>query len=616
MDHPGTTDATRHRPGRHTLLGAVVVVGLLVGVALHLAGLDRAADLTWAASVALVLAPLAWSVADAMRHGRLGVDIIALLAMVGALLTGEYLAGAVIALMLAGGNALEEYAQGRAGRELGALIERAPKRARILRGGAVVDVAADAVQRDDVVIVRTGEIVPVDGVVIDGPAFLDQSALTGEPLPVHLQAGAEVMSGSANAGSSFELRATHEAEASVYASIVRLVETAISRKAPMVRMADRYSAVFLLVTLVLSAAAWITTGDAIRALAVLVIATPCPLILAPPVALVAGTSRAARRGLIVKGSATIERLGTVEAVLIDKTGTVTVGAPVLNGVVPAAGFDAADVLHLAGSVEQLSVHSLAEAITQAAVAAGPLELPTGVVEQPGHGVSGQVDDRFVRVGSAAFLVEHGIDVPPHDDLDGVAIAHVAVDGRWAGRLELSDVVRDDARELTDRLRALGIRHVVMATGDHDAAAQRIAAQVGITEVHANCSAQDKLDLLGELRARTDGGTVVMVGDGVNDAPTLAAADVGIAMGTAGATAASQAAEAVILAPRVSLVADAIELGRRSRGIALQSVVAGMALSMVGMVVAAIGYLPPVYGALTQEVIDVAVILNALRALRG
>lgn len=604
------------RVGNHSAVTVVVLAGLVGGGLLYVTGFQAGADLVWGISVALVLIPLTWSVLSALRKGQLGVDLIALLAMAGALLTGEYLAGAVIALMLAGGNALEERAQGRAGRELSELVQRAPREAHVRRDDEIVEIRADEVVVGDVVVIRAGEIVPVDGVVLSESATIDQSAMTGEPIPVSAAQGDSIVSGSANVGNSFEMKALRTSGESMYAGIVSLVEDAVARKAPMVRMADRYSVLFLIVTLSLAAGSWIATGDPIRALAVLVVATPCPLILAPPVALVAGTSRAARRGVIVKGSAAIERLGRASAVLIDKTGTITHGTPSISRIVPGPNFTEGELLELAGAVEQMSVHSIAEEIAHAASSAGKLPLATDVDEFPGHGISATVMTRRVLVGSSSYLKAAGIELPEMPSGgQAVAVAYVAVDQQFAGHIELSDVVRDDAPELVTRLRELGITQITMATGDDHAAASRVAADVGISDFVAECTPQMKLDVLAQLRARADGRAVVMVGDGVNDAPALAAADVGIAMGSAGATAASESAEAIILANRVSLVADAIAIGQRSRNIAWQSVIIGMSLSMIGMVFAAAGLLTPVYGALTQEAIDLAVILNALRALR-
>ncbi|MEO6866492.1 MAG: heavy metal translocating P-type ATPase [Gaiellales bacterium] len=604
-------------PGYHTLLTIVVLTFLAAGVVLWLLDMQREKNLVWAAADILVLLPLSWGVLRALRAGQFGVDIIALLAIVGALATGEYLAGAVIALMLSGGNALEEYAEGRAGRELKLLVTRAPRHARVRRGTSTVEIAATDVQIGDVLVVRQGELVAADGYVVEGAALVDQATLTGEPLPVNIDAGATVMSGSANVGEPFELMTLRPASESMYATIVRLVEQAIERKAPMVRMADRYSVLFLIVTLVLTAAAWIVSGDPVRAVAVLVIATPCPLILAPPVALVAGTSRAARRGVIVKGSATIEALSAAGSVLLDKTGTLTLGTPSVQRVVTADGQDENELLRLAGSVEQLSMHTLARAITEAATArVGALALPQDAREQPGHGIAGTVDDAHVHVGSRSFLEAAGVRVPEGDAEDGMALAHVARDGEWIGRIELADTLRDDAKALVSMLKQVGISRVVMATGDHADAARAVAEQLGIEELHADCTPDEKLQLIETLRREGGGHGVIMVGDGINDAPALAAADVGFAMGSAGASAASEAAEAVVISERVTAVAEAISIGRRSTSIARQSVVVGMGLSMIGMVVAAAGYLPPVYGALGQEVIDLAVIFNAMRALTG
>ncbi len=601
----------------HTLLTGVVCAGLAGGALLHAAGHASAGDAIWAAGVALVLIPLTISVLRALLHGQVGVDVIALLAMSGSLVLGEYLAGGVIALMLTGGNALEEYAQGKASRELSMLVSRAPREAHLRTGNQITEIAASDVTVDDTVVVRAGEIVPVDGVILDHPAVLDQSSLTGEPLPVTLQPGHLVMSGTTNAGNSFELRALRTARDSMYASIVELVEHAIARRAPMVRMADRFAVGFLGVTLVLALGSWLATGEAIRALAVLVIATPCPLILAPPVALVAGTSKAARRGIIVKGGAAIERLGRISTVLIDKTGTVTLGTPnIVNVSSHNAAFTPDQMLRLAGALEQLSVHSMGEAIAHAASTSRPLAIPTDVEETPGQGLTGTVNDHRVTVGSAGFLTSKGIPIPSSDPEDGIAHVHIGVDGVHAGTIDMQDTPRVDAANLGGLLRTVGVDRVVMVTGDHATPAQRVAAFAGIDEVHADCTPTRKLAVLHELTQDARPRGVVMVGDGVNDAPALAAADVGIAMGSAGATAASESAEAIILPGRISLVAEAIALGRRSRSIALQSVVAGMTLSIIGMGVAAAGMLPPVYGALTQEAIDLAVIVNALRALGG
>jgi len=474
----------------------------------------------------------------------------------------------------------------------------------------------------DRVIVRAGEVVPVDGIVTSAEAVVDESALTGEPLPASYRPGGPVRSGTANAGEAFELRATRPASESAYAGIVRLVRQAESQKAPFVRMADRYAAFFLPVTLVVAGLAWALSGDPVRGLAVLVVATPCPLILAAPVAILSGVSRAARAGVIVKGGAAVEQLGEAQTVVLDKTGTLTLGTPEIERLVSFGGLAPDEALRLAASVDQLSAHSLAEALVHAAQGRGlTLTFPEAVEEGPGQGAEGLVDGSRVAVGSAAWLRLRGYEVPEAAviELDaengtGAAKVLVGVEGRLAAAVVLADHLRPDARGLVDALREAGIRHVALATGDRAAIAEEIGRQVGVDRVYAEQSPEDKLELVRSLQADGVLRPVVMVGDGVNDAPALALADVGIAMGAAGATVASETADAVILVDRVERVADAVRIGKRSLAIARQSVLAGIGLSLIAMAFAALGYIPPVFGALLQEAIDIAVILNALRAL--
>jgi heavy metal translocating P-type ATPase len=605
------------------LLAAGVLAAIGAGGLLHLASEPEAGDAVWAVATAVVLVPLAWSVGKSLLRGDVGVDAIALVAMAAALVFGEYLAGAVVGLMLAGGNALEDYAAGRARRELSSLVARAPRIAHRRRGDLVEEVPVEQLLVGDQVVVRAGEVVPIDGIVASAEAVLDESALTGEPLPVSCKRGAPVRSGSANAGEAFELRATRPASESAYAAIVRLVRQAESQKAPFVRMADRYAAVFLPVTLAAAGLAWGLSGDPVRALAVLVVATPCPLILAAPVAILAGVSRAARAGVIVKGGAAVEQLGEAQTVVLDKTGTLTLGLPEIERLVLFDGLDPDETLRLAASLDQLSAHSLAEALVHGAQRRGlVLSFPEDVEEGPGQGAEGIVDGRRVAVGSAAWLRARGYEVPDGavarldaENEAGSGKVLVGVEGRLAAAVILADHLRPDARGLVDGLREAGIRHVAMATGDRAAVADEIGREVGVDRVYAEQTPEEKLELVRSLQSDGLLRPVIMVGDGVNDAPALALADVGIAMGAAGATVASETADAVILVDRVERVADAVRIGRRSLAIARQSVLAGIGLSLVAMVFAGLGYIPPVFGALLQEGIDVAVILNALRALR-
>jgi heavy metal translocating P-type ATPase len=604
------------------LLALGVFAAIWIGALLHLLDAPAGGDAVWAASTAVILVPLTWSVMSSLRRGDVGVDAIALIAIATALVLGEYLAGAVVALMLAGGNALEASAGRRARRELTTLVERAPRSARRVQGDAVEVVPVDDLVVGDVVVVPAGEVVPVDGVVEGSGAVLDESALTGEALPVSHPHGSLVRSGTANAGDAFRLRATRPASESAYAALVRLVRQAETQKAPFVRLADRYAAVFLPVTLVTAGAAWALSGDPVRALAVLVVATPCPLILAAPIALISGVSRAARAGVIVKGAGTIEQLGLARTVLLDKTGTLTVGTPAVEDIVPLDGLSADEILRLAASVDQLSSHTLAESLVRDARARGlELVFPRGVAEDPGQGIEGDVDGRRVAVGSASWLAGRGYEgsaVPIGDHQVGAGQSEVlvGVDGQVTAVLVMGDRLREDADDLVTGLRETGIQHVAVVTGDREAIAEDVGRRVGVDRVYGEQSPEDKLEVVRSLQTSPELRPVVMVGDGINDAPALALADVGIAMGAAGATVSSETADAVIVVDRVERVAEALRIGRRSLGIARQSVLVGIALSLVAMGFAAFGFIAPVAGALLQEGIDVAVILNALRALRA
>ena len=605
------------------LLALAALAGVLAGGVLRLLSDAGAADAVWAASTALMLVPLTWSAARTLWRRDVGVDVIALVAMLSTLATREYLAGAVVAVMLAGGNALEEYAAGQARRELTKLLERAPRVAHRRREGLVEEVAVDDLRPGDIVVIRAGEVIPVDGVTV-GEALVDEAALTGEALPISLAAGSELRSGSANAGAAFELRATRLAAESTYAAIVRLVRGAESQRAPFVRLADRYAAFFLPLALGTAGVAWAVSGNAVRFVAVMVVATPCPLILAAPIALIAGVSRAARRGVIVKGSGVIEKLGKARTVLFDKTGTLTLGQPELERVVALDGIAPDELLRLAASVDQLSAHVLAEALVHTAQARGfELAVPAHVEEGRGQGVEGRVDGRSVAVGSSTWLRERGYagaeEAARTLDADGdvgKAKILVGVDGRLAGAIVMGDSLREDAREIVARLRSVGVTHIAVVTGDRAAVAEQVGRQLGVDRVYAEQSPEGKLEVVRTLREWRELTPVVMVGDGVNDAPALALADAGIAMGAAGATVASETADAVIMHDRIDAVADAIQIGRRSLAIARQSMIAGIGLSLIAMAFAAAGLITPIVGALLQEAIDVAVITNALRALHA
>ncbi len=580
----------------------------------------------WAGATALVLARLVLHILSSLRRGEFGLDLIAALAMGTALLFGENLAGAIVALMFTGGEALEAYAQRRAAREMSALLARLPRSASRYEEGRLAEVPLDALRPGDRLLVRRGEVVPVDGTVESAAATLNQSALTGEPLPVRRARGEPVMSGSTNAGDAFDLLALHAAADSTYAGIVRLVEAAQRSKAPMVRLADRYALGFLALTLVIAGAAWALSGDPVRLLAVLVIATPCPLILAVPVAIISGISRCAARGVLVKEGGALERLAELRTVLIDKTGTLTGGRPRLVAIAAREGRRPEEVLQLAAALDQASAHVVAGALVEAAEERRlALPSPSAIAEEPGAGLTGRVAGHDVAVGGWDFVTGR----LPADALDptiiaerarwaarpGTVVVALAVDGALAGALLLADGVREEAQAVLRALREMGVTRLILATGDETARAEAIAAGLGFDAVLSNMTPQDKAAAVAAEHAN---GPVMMIGDGVNDAPALAAADIGVAMGgsASAGSASSEAAGIVILVDRLDRLIDAMRIARRARAIALQSVVAGIGLSTLGMVAAAFGLLAPLQGALLQEAIDVAVILNALRALRA
>lgn len=598
----------------------IVLCAVVVGAVLWLAGAHLAADVAWAAAVVLALVPLSLSVARDLLHRETGVDLIALLAMAGSLALGQYLAGAVVGLMLSGGQALERYASGRARRELSALLARAPRVVHRYDHGELTTADIAEVKVGDLLLVKSGEVVPVDGLLASPDAVLDESALTGESRPVERSSGDRVRSGALNADAAFDLRAVATAAESTYAGIVRLVREAEASKAPFVRLADRYAMWFLPLTLGLASVAWVVSGDPVRALAVLVVATPCPLILAAPVAIVAGISRAASRGIIVKGGGALETLGRARTLVFDKTGTLTSGSPRVASVEAFGTTAANDVLRLAASLDQLSLHVFASGIVRAAHDASlDLDFPTGVREHGGRGIEGRVGIHHVAVGQARWLSggealpEAAAALRRRVERKGAMAVYVAVDGRIAGALVMDDPVRAETPQALRTLRLAGITRIVLLSGDRNDVAETVGRAIGVDAVLSEHSPAQKVRAVRDERAR---GVTVMVGDGVNDAPALAAADIGIAMGARGATASSEAADAVIVVDRLDRVAEAVLIARRARQIAVQSVLAGMSLSVFGMVLATFGLLPPVAGAFFQEAIDVAVILNALRALGG
>ena len=599
-----------------TLLVLLPAFGLVLGFAMPLLGQPVWQERVWVVFTIPALIVLIYDIVVSLRRGDVGLDIIAALSMAAALVVQENLAAVVVALMYAGGQSLEAFAESHARHEMTALLARVPRTAVRQRAGKLEQVALDLIIPGDRLLIRMGDVIPADGVVASGLAVLDQSALTGEAIPVQQHAGDAVMSGSTNVGEAFDLTVSRRAEESTYAGIVRLVENAQRSKAPMSRLADRFATVFLAITVLIAAVAWFFSDDAVRAVAVLVIATPCPLILAVPVAIVSGLSRAARHGILIKGGKAIEALARVNSLVLDKTGTLTDGRAKVVAIDVSANADSAEVLRLAASLDQASKHIIAQTIVAEALNRQlKLSIPTDVVETPGEGVQGLVEGRSIAVGGLRFVMSRlpqGAERPYQPTrVAGAAIVAVAIDGCLAGEVRLADELRLGTKSLLQRLRRLGVQRIVLATGDRSEVANAITADLGIDSVHSGLTPDQKvLVVLSERKY----GSVMMIGDGVNDAPALAAADVGVAMGARGAAASAEAADVVILVDHLDRIVPAMEIARRSRFIALEGIFAGMGLSLVGMMAAALGYLTPVQGALIQEVIDVAVIVNALRAL--
>ncbi|RWB79024.1 MAG: heavy metal translocating P-type ATPase [Mesorhizobium sp.] len=597
----------------------IAVLGLALGLGVWRNGIDIASpDVIWTAATLPVVAALAISILRDFWIGRVGVDAIALVSMSAALLLGQALAAVVVAIMYAGGTVLEDLARGRAERNLRALTDRAPRVAHRKSAHGTETVAIDQVAVGDELLVRAGELLPVDGVLIDASAQVDESTVTGEPLPERRGAGDALRSGTVNVGEVFVMRASAIADKSTYAAIVRMVAAAQTAKAPFIRIADRFALLLLPATLLIAAIAWYLSGDPIRALAVLVVATPCPLILAAPVAFIGGVSRAARAGILMKGSAALEALAQIRTAIFDKTGTLTLGGAELIEIDVAPGQGTDEPLRLLASLEQASHHVLADSIVRIARHGNLLlSQPCDVREHRGEGLEGQVDGMSVVVGSRPLVLGNG-PLPSWAESGEsryrdtqVLRVFLAIDGRLAAVFTFGDAIREDAPGTVEALRSAGVTRIVMLTGDDGAAAEKVSASLDLDAVFANATPADKV---GTVEAEKAAAPTMMIGDGINDAPALAAATVGIAMGARGGTASSEAADVVVLTDRLEPVACALRIARRTRGIALQSIVVGLGLSGAAMIAAAMGHITPVAGALLQEGIDVAVIVNALRAL--
>ncbi len=619
----GVTKAVREFP-----IPAIAIFLLVISGGLWLA---RRGDLAqWPLLIIIIIggAPLVWSSLKSMYKREFGVDFIALMAIAGSLLLQEYLAGAFVVLMMSGGSAIETFALQRARSSLTALAERAPRTAHMMKNDTLVDVPADYVEVGMIVVLKPGEAAPVDGEIIDGSCNISEADITGEAVPVKKTVGDQILSGSVLLDTVISVKALKRSSESKYAQIVKLVAEAEKQRAPIHRLADRYSVWFTLFTVIAAALAWGIFRDGTYALAVLVVATPCPLILATPIAIMAGVDAAARKNIIVKSGAAIEGLGEVSVAIFDKTGTLTEGKPQVTGILSLdnknrlVAADQKDLQYIA-SVEQFSAHILARAITgKAKETQLSLYSAENFYEDFGKGASADITTPdgtiTVAVGSKTYMANRAVSLPDALMLqrekfteDGAIASFYALNGRAAGLLILSDVIRPQAAQLIQRLKALGIQETVLLTGDGETAANKIGGLAGLDRIAAKCLPEDKVRIVGEIER--SGKHALMVGDGVNDAPALASATVGMAIGAEGLTAASSAADAVLLSSDITHIAFAVRQGKWSLHIAKQGIFVGMGLSAVAMLFAAFGFIAPPVGAILQECIDVLVILNALRA---
>ena len=586
--------------------GFLAVSGISLGLGFWLENQDSALSPFVYATGALVGLALSinW-VIIAFRNKEFGSDTLAVIAITATALTNEWLAASVISLMLATGRALEAWAEGRARRQLESLLERAPRTANLIEEDSTLrEVPVDQVKVGDRIMVRSGEVVPVDGRLV-GPGTFDASALTGESLPITLFDGDTVDSGILNASSSVEVLALRVAGQSTYANLIRLVESSSANSASGVRLANRWAVFFVPLAIGFAGLTYFLTGEIDRAVAVIVAATPCPLILAVPVALISGMSRASGRGAIIKGGAALEKLARSTTVLIDKTGTLTHGGPELSEIAVAPGQSEQAILALVGSLEQHSPHVVAKALVSAAKNRQLQFAPVSDTrEQPGHGISGVVSGKSVSVGK-----------PPSDLPSWAKISHslliaVEVDSELVAVIGLDDPIRSDAKQTIDSLRQLGIERILLVSGDREETTKEVGEAVGVNEIHFDCSPEDKLRLVEAEIARSPG-TVVFAGDGINDAPALAKASAGVAMGARGTTAASEAADVVIVEDSIKHLAIAIDVAKGARARAVQAAGGGMSLAMVAMVLASLGVLDATGSAVAQEFIDVVAILWAL-----
>ncbi|MFZ0843075.1 MAG: heavy metal translocating P-type ATPase [Nitrosotalea sp.] len=604
---------------KHYPVPVLALMGLFIGAILQVSHEEQAGKIAWLVTLVGGGIPVVWQTIREMLHRHFVVDIIAMLAIIVSIILNDAFPGVIIVLMQSGGKALEDYAYRRASSSLDNLLSRAPRVAHRKVDHVIEEIQVSQINIDDVLVIKPGDLIPVDGKILSLQARIDESSLTGEPLPKSKTCGDQVFSGTINIGDAFDIIAVKKSDESQYAKIVKLVKKAQQEKAPIQRLADKYAVWFTPLTLVVSAAGWMVTNNFETILSVLVVATPCSLIFATPVAIISGINRAAKTGIIVKTGAAIEQVAKTQVAIFDKTGTITFGTPAVERIISFDGRSCDEILLKAASLEQLSSHPIAAMIVQKGKEKfEKLLVPENFREISGAGVEGRIGDDHIMIGAPSIFEKAGTDIfdgvnSAADQIkqDGRMFAFVALNGKLAGAIVFGDEIRPDVKPMIQRLKIIGIKKTVLLTGDIKNNARNIAEQAGITDYEAELVPEEKVVAVKKLRQEYE--NVIMVGDGINDAPALAASTVGIAMGARGTAISAEAADIVLLEDSVSRVVDTIEIGKRTISVAKQSILVGLGGSFFFMGIAMFGHLPPAIGALLQEALDVSVILNALRA---
>ena len=619
---------------------AIAIIGLIVGTVVHYIFNDEETG-QWIWFITLVIggAPIVFETIKEMLHGRFASDIVAMLAISTAIITNEAFPGVIIVIMQSGGKALEDYAFRKATTSLDELMTRSPKIAhRKINDNEIEDVDVERIRIGDQLVIRPGDLVPVDGTIVSGDAQIDESSLTGEPLSKIKHIGEEVFSGTINTGNIFEIKAKRISEESQYSKIVKLVKKAREEKAPIQRLADKYAVWFTPITLAMCGFGWLLTQNVQTILSVLVVATPCPLIFATPVAIIGGIDKAAKQSIIVKSGAAIEQISRADAIVFDKTGTITYGVPLVEDIILLDNFkknqngrninySKHDILFKAASLEQMSSHPTAQSITRAGKEKfNSFPLPTSFHESSGSGVEGYVTGEHIMVGSYNYIESQFNANTNYDTINnnrdllktitdfqkrGKMVALVNINGTNAGIITFTDKIRDGVATMIQDLKKKGMKETIMLTGDSLDNAKSIANQIGVDNYKYDLLPEDKVNEVKKLREKFK--DIIMIGDGINDAPALATATVGIAMGAKGTAISAEAADVVLLVDDVTKVYDVIHIGKETIKVAKQSIFFGMGISFLLMIFASFGLILPSVGALFQEALDIGVILNALRA---